>query len=59
MKFIQAEPTPELENWAKKKVRLNKEEIAELHTKTIALQRENIMLQEFLDICNPSLKKLI
>jgi len=59
MKFIQAEPTPELEKWAKKKVRLNKEEITEMQTEITVLQRENIMLQEFLDICNLSLQETI
>ena len=59
MKFIQAEPTPELEKWAKKSIKLNKEIIEELNVKVAILQKENVMLQEFLDICNPSLKKLI
>ena len=59
MKFIQAEPTPELEKWAKKQVRLNKEEIAGLQAEISVLQRENRALQEFLDVCNPSLKKLV
>ncbi|MBU0791724.1 MAG: hypothetical protein KKC55_14840 [Gammaproteobacteria bacterium] len=59
MRFIQAEPTPGLEKWAKEKVRLNIEEIVELQTEITVLQRENDMLQEFLDICNSSLKKFI
>ena len=59
MKFIQAEPTPELEKWAKNSIRLNKEIIEELNVKVAILQKENEMLQEFLDVCNPSLKKLI